>query len=137
MKRKTWKLKSTGQSGSSIIKALPPLIAVLAAQTLHAATGDWNIDANTSGWGTPANWLGGITPNGIDDTANFTFDITAARTINLDGSRTLGTMTVGDPATPAAYTFNANGQGGQLIFDTSAGNANLTFTAAGAAGNVF
>jgi autotransporter-associated beta strand protein len=113
--------------------ALAALATAITAPTLRAAaTGDWNIDNNgTTGWGTSSNWLGGTVPNAIDDVANFGFNLTAARTINLDGSRVLGAMTVGDPATAFfGYTFSANGQGGALIFDTTGANAGLTFTAA-------
>jgi autotransporter-associated beta strand protein len=121
------------------IAALVAATALVNPSATHAATGDWNIDANTSGWGAAGNWLGGVIPDAMDDTANFLFDITAARTVTLDGSRTLGAMSVGDPLTAFfGYTFSANGQGGALIFDTSAGDANLTFSAAQAgAANVF
>lgn len=113
--------------------------AILTSATAaRAATGDWNIDANTTGWGNSANWLGGIVPDAIDDVANFSFNLTAARTINTNGIRTVGAMTVGDPTTTFfGYTFTANGQGGALVFDTSAGNANLTLSAASTAGTAF
>ena len=111
--------------------AVLALASMITAPKLTAATGDWNIDNNgATGWGTAANWLNGTIPNGVDDVANFTFDLTAARTINLDGSRTVGSMTIGDPTSAfGGYSLSANGQGGILTFDTSAGNASLTFTA--------
>lgn len=131
------KKKPSFRSSSRTVRfILQPLIVGLAALPAAAATGDWNIDVNTSGWGTPSNWLGGTVPDAVGDTANFLFNISAARTINLDGSRTVGTLNIGDTtAALFGYTLNANGQGGQLIFDATSGNAQLTFTAAGNAGN--
>ncbi len=46
-------------------------------------------------WGTGTNWTG-IIPGGIDDVANFTNNISAARIITLDGTHPAGTVsTVG------------------------------------------
>ncbi len=126
-------------SGTSPKRLASVVLAyLLAASSASALTGNWNIDNNTSGWGNSANWLAGVIPNGVDDEATFTFDITAARTVTLDGSRTLGSLTVGDPTGGQAYTLSANGQGGQLIFDKSVGDAQLTIAAAaGGAANAF
>ena len=82
--------------------ALPYLIlaigvaVVLSPSPAGAQTsGTWTVDASGN-WSTSGNWVGGIVPNGTDGTANFTFDITAPRTVTLDTTRTIGNLVFSD-----------------------------------------
>jgi fibronectin-binding autotransporter adhesin len=105
-----------------------------------AAEGTWNV--NTAGnWTDAANWTPGI-PNGVGDIANLTYDITAARTVSLNGDKTVGTLFIGDPASSyLAYTLSpgtaASNNRSRLIFDqTGSANAVLTVpTVGGVAAN--
>ncbi|HWB06318.1 MAG TPA: autotransporter-associated beta strand repeat-containing protein [Verrucomicrobiales bacterium] len=110
-------------------RLLAPLIAAWPMAS-RAVTGDWNLDAGTA-WSLPANWTGGIIPGGAaGDVANFNFAITAARTINIDGSRTLGTLNIN---TPAAFAYSlAGNNGGWLFMDNGANPAAINFTGTGA-----
>ncbi|MGC3969634.1 MAG: hypothetical protein QM775_20575 [Pirellulales bacterium] len=87
-----------------------------------AADGVWTIDANGNWTGTPANWLGDVVPNATGDTASFINDITANRTVTLNSTITLGSLTVGEAFGGQSFTFaGANA----LTFDAVAGNAVL------------
>jgi autotransporter-associated beta strand protein len=72
-------------------------------------------------WSQPLNWIGGV-PNAAGAVANFFRTNTAARTITLDGSRTIGTLTFNSPS---AFTISA-GSGGSLIFNNGGSAANVT-----------
>jgi autotransporter-associated beta strand protein len=92
------------------------------------STGTWNPTPTTGlTWNTAANWTsltGGQVPNAIGATPNLTGDLTAAKTITLDGDRIMGTLTIGDPLTTTttyyAYTLNAGSPVGRLIMDKPA-----------------
>lgn len=111
---------------------LAQISALLAATTTPALaiTADWNVDINES-WALGANWAGGIVPNAADDIANFTNNISAARTVTLDGTRTIGTLKIGDLDNTAGFTFTTVPTGGGLVFDVTAGNALLEFSSGG------
>lgn len=123
----------------------PGLIrAGLAAASLCAlqaqTTGDWNYNgtvATSNSWNTAASWTGltsGMVPNAIGATPNLTFNITAARTITLDGDKTMGALTLGDPtSTFFAYTVSPGSPTtSRLVFDqTGVANATLTVQPAG------
>ena len=74
-------------------------------------------------WNQPLNWLGNGVVNGVPNSipnspgavANFYRTNTAARTITLDGDKTIGTLTFNSPN---SYTIGA-GTGGSIIFDNS------------------
>jgi len=76
----------------------------------------WNVDANGN-WGTPGNWTGGSPPpNAAGATVTFGTVATAPRTVTVDGTYTVGTMTfngfVTRPYTlsgPGGLTLNNNG----------------------------
>jgi hypothetical protein len=80
----------------------------------------WTIgDANTAiplSWGQQLNWLGGI-PSASGAIANFYRTNTAARTVTLDGNRTVGTLSF-DSAN--SYTI-AQGTSGSLTLKNSSG----------------
>ena len=91
------------------------------------SNGVWAVPGGGS-WLVPANWIGGVQANGTDAEADFsTRNITATRTITLDGPRTIGTLRFGDgPSTPADITHDQTlsaGTGDPLTMDTSIGKA--------------
>jgi autotransporter-associated beta strand protein len=112
-----------------------------AAGAQDPVTGSWNLNGNGN-WSATANWLGGTVPglstnptSGVDDIANFTFNITANRTITIDGgvpgtNVVLGTMNIGDPTGNSSYIFT----GGTITFDVSTGEAKLNMQDGG--GNI-
>jgi autotransporter-associated beta strand protein len=71
-------------------------------------------------WSQPLNWLGGV-QNAPGAEVNFWRTLTAARTITLDGNKTVGTMTFDSPY---SYTISP-GSGGSLIFDNGVGAAKV------------
>ncbi|MHA3774315.1 beta strand repeat-containing protein [Verrucomicrobiota bacterium sgz303538] len=101
------------------------VVALLVQLTgTHGAT--WSLDADGT-WSTPTNWLGGV-PNAVDAIADAnTLDITANRTITLDGSFTVGTLRFGDSTAsndwlllpPSGNTTNA------ITLDVSSGAPTL------------
>ncbi|HJS09051.1 MAG TPA: PEP-CTERM sorting domain-containing protein [Pirellulales bacterium] len=60
------------------------------------ATHTWNVDANGN-WSLAANWMGGE-PNAAGASASFLGAITAARTITVDGPKTVGSLTFNNAA---------------------------------------
>ena len=83
---------------------------------------------NTSGgsWSTAANWQNSVIAGGTDTTANFgTLNITANRTVTLDGSRAVGNLIFGD-TTPSNNWTLAAGTGGTLTLATSGGTPTIT-----------
>lgn len=103
-------------------------MAALSPLSLPGATGSWNVNAATT-WTTTASWAGGIVPNGVGDTANFTNDISASRLIGLTGDKTLGALNIGD-STAAFFAFTLNSGSpstSTLIFDqTGVADAAIT-----------
>lgn len=93
---------------------------MMGASANAQTSGTWNVNANGN-WSATGSWLGGVIPNGIDDVANITFQISANRTVTLDVPVTLGTMNVGDLSGGSSYTITGN----VLTFEASAGNATL------------
>ena len=96
---------------------------------ITSGTGTWtNGAAGTHNWGDSANWQAGNIPDGSGVTADFSqLDFDTAATVNLEVSRTVGTMYIGDSA-----DFNGNGQytvtgasGAQLIFQDPSGTSLL------------
>ena len=93
-------------------------------RVLHSQKPQWLSDSaiNVNGttiplsWGQPLNWLGGV-PNAAGAEANFWRTLTANRTITLDGSKTVGTMTFDSPF---SYTISP-GTGGSIVFNNRPG----------------
>jgi autotransporter-associated beta strand protein len=72
-------------------------------------------------WSQPLNWLGGV-PDAAGAVANFWRTNTASRTITLDGTKTVGTLSF-----TSAQSFTISpGSGGTLIMQNSSGPAVLT-----------
>jgi len=85
----------------------------------------WNVDAGGS-WGTASNWSPAVVPTGATGIAGFLGKITAARTVTLDGARTIGTI-VFDNAN--RYTIAPGSSGGLTVGD--AANAGTIEVASG------
>ena len=91
--------------------------------------------AGTQNWSDTSKWLFGNVPDGAGVGASFaSLNLTANRNVNLDGSRTVGYMLIGDTDSTHKYTITAS-PGAALIFDNGAGTpprATLTQTASSA-----
>lgn len=109
-------------------------LALLPVAGSHAqTTGTWNTTGTTGlSWNTSTSWTGlsdGLVPNAVGATPNFTFNLTASKAITVDGDKTMGTLTIGDPtSTYYAYTLNAGTPStSRLIFDqTDVADATIT-----------
>ncbi len=107
------------------------------AQTFQPATG-------TASWNVAANWNPAVVPNATGASATFNSAATAQnpaqtgnRTVTLDGSKTVGSITFNNDAANTFTNTITAGTGGSLIFDeTGVGPATITVTSiAGATGN--
>src|SRR5947209_12099401 len=93
---------------------------------LTGTDGTWIFNTNSAAanWSTTSNWAGGIVADGSGAKADFsTIDITGARTPNLDTSRTVGRIDIGDTNNTHSYTITAT-PGASLTFDNTANSAN-------------
>ncbi len=112
------------------VAVFAPILFSAGPSALAVTTGNWNYDGSTAAsnsWNTAGSWTGGM-PNGVGDSAAFSLNITAARAITLDGDKTLGTLTIGDPTTSYfGYTLSTGSPAGRLIFDQT-GVANATMS---------
>ncbi len=112
--------------------ALACSMVLTCASSTFAASGTWNYDgtaATSNTWNASGSWTGGI-PNGVGESATFSKDITAARSITLDGDKTVGSLTIGDPTTSFfGYTIGSTAQAFyRLTFDQpGTANAILNF----------
>lgn len=111
------------------------LCCVLSINPVQAqTTGTWTYTGTTLGnlsWGysnaTTPSWASNTIPNGVGDIANITANITAAKIITLDGTRTVGSLVIGDSNSTHSYTLAA-GTSGILTFDaTDPASAILSF----------
>jgi len=107
---------------------------IFTAGTTLATTGIWP-STTSDNWST-ATWSGGM-PTAAGDTANLTFNLTAACNVTIDTtSRTVGTLAIGDPTTAFfAYTLQASG-GATLTFDNNGSGAALDKTSTATATDV-
>jgi len=110
-------------------------LCLYTATALFAADGTWNVDADGD-WSTAGNWNSGTIADGAGSTANFTYDISAARNIAVDSNRTIGNLSFDDGPYyingPNVLTLDNNGSQpvitcngnswGQLINVSLAGN---------------
>jgi|GEM_PF-1101409 len=70
--------------------------------------------------GNPTVQIDAPVPGGVAANIHFNTDITADRTVTLDGDRVLGQLILGDLSGNQAYIFNAGSLGGSLTFDNAA-----------------
>jgi len=95
------------------------------------ASGTWNLSGNGV-WSGSTNWLGNVIADGAGSTGDFsTFNILANTVVTMDTtSRTLGTLTIGDPTGNQQYTIDASG-GATLTMNNSGSGALISRTQAG------
>lgn len=115
--------------------SIAALISLSAApQKANAASGDWTATATTpASWATATNWSSNPTVPGsaAGDVININSNIAAAYTINLDGTRTMGSLLVGDSDTTAAFTLAAGTSGVLALDGTGTTTALVRFGVAG------
>jgi len=98
--------------------------APLPSAIIATGTGTWAVDSSGT-WTNAANWAGNNVPDGPTTTADFSqVNITANRTVTLDVSRTVGSLTIGDTDNTHSYTLAAS-PNATLTFDQT-GNINDT-----------
>ncbi len=94
----------------------------------------WGVDSDGNS-SIGSNWLGGIAPGGIGDSAAFTTIITAPRTVTLDTDTTVGRLKFDSPnnyliAGPHTLTLQATGAAAATISDSNVhGNGAHTISA--------
>lgn len=119
---------NTAGIGRALLSAIAVLAGVSAGQ---AASGTWTATTGSpASWGTSGNWTSGIIADGASSAANFTANIGSAYTVNLDVSRTIGTVSIGD-STSAIFAYTLATGSNTLTFDNGASNATLTQTGTG------
>ena len=97
------------------------VMTFLSAPGAQGANGTWTNLAGGS-WAATTNWLSGTIADGIDATANFaTLNITAARTVTLDGARTIGGLQFGDATTADNNWVLNTGTGDPLTLQVTTG----------------
>jgi autotransporter-associated beta strand protein len=129
----------------STVRILTCSIATLILGSEYAGAAAWvgNIDGN---WSDPTRWSGPV-PNSIDEVADFSgADITANRTVTVDGNFTVGTLRFGDAVTatndwfltvPSGNTTNAltlNVSSGVPVLEVVSRNATISTLLAGSKG---
>jgi autotransporter-associated beta strand protein len=90
--------------------------------------GTWITDGNGN-WSDPANWQDGKVAEGLDKTAFFTANITAARTVTLDSARTIGNITFTD-STTSSHDLTISGAN-ILTLDVTTGMPEINVTQTG------
>ncbi len=101
----------------------PLLTLALFAAPLHATDGVWTNATGNANWSATASWSGGIIASGTDAIADFsTLDITAARTITVNGNYTVGSLKFADTTASHNWTL-ASSSTFALTLETSTGSA--------------
>ena len=97
-----------------LTRSIAALLALASVEKAGAASGNYTATAAGS-WGTAANWSSNPTVPGTTagDIININSNIAAAATVTLDGTRTMGTLLIGDLDSTTAFTI-ATGTGGTL-----------------------
>jgi len=104
-------------------------ITLLAGSAVYAGNGSWNLDASGN-WSTDSNWSPVAVPgSAAGDVVALTNNISASRTVTLDGvSPTLGSLFIGDAAS-AFFGFTLAASGGEVLtFNNSLSPAYLVQT---------
>jgi len=95
--------------GAAVLALATNPLAEVSAQSF----GSWNLN-NNGNWGTAANWVPNTTvPGGVGSIVSLNNDITANRTITVDGARTVGFLILGDRSSTQSFTVG----GSTLTFD--------------------
>jgi len=104
----------------SVSSATTNGFAAPTSPTAINATGTWALNASGN-WSNSANWAGGTIADGAGNTADFSsFDLTNNIVVNLDSSRTIGNLLVGDFNGTNTYTLSSS-SGATLTFDLNTG----------------
>ncbi len=113
-----------GRMMSRAFADLMTALLVLMQTTLMAATGSWtNTAAGSYSWNVNANWEPSTAfPNGQDDVAYLTNNITGNQTIDLGQAITLGTLSIGDADSWSRFIIT-NTTANALTFQSSSGSA--------------
>ena len=94
--------------------------------TLIAQTSGTYSNLASGSWPVTTNWTGGTVAAGVDAVADLsTLNITATRTVTLDGARTVGTVRFGDATNVSNDQVLNTGTAGPLTLDVSADKAIL------------
>ena len=98
-----WDKRGLFADGSIIVRTAAEMVA-------QTDNGTWNVNADGL-WSLDTNWLSNTIANGEGCTANFTHNITADRTVHLDGDRTLSNLVFSDSdtATAGSWLLDNNG----------------------------
>ena len=108
------------------VGCLAAAIAVIAGLDSLASDGTWTNLAGGS-WTAAANWSASAMAEGTGFTADFsTLDITSARTVTLDGARTIGKLIFADAANPDSDWTLGTGSSGPLTLAVSSGSPTVT-----------
>lgn len=126
----------------SRVRRTVSLAALLLAATLMARAETWNLEGGGS-WTNAGNWNPANVPNAVGASATFNNAASGDNpaqanntTINLDGTKTVGSITFNNNAANTFTYAIATGSGGPLVFDESgAGPATVTVPAAVGTGN--
>lgn len=102
---------------------------------LSPSTFTWAINqADPSSWSAAANWTPNTSfPNGIDNLAALTNNITTDNQISLAAPITLGQLSIGDSTGNNAFSINS---GHSITFSADTGSATLTRTATGTSADI-
>jgi autotransporter-associated beta strand protein len=99
-----------------LTRSIATLLAAIALKSAAQAQSSTWITVGGGSWNTATNWAGGIIAGGADNTADFsTVNITATATVNLDGSRTIGTLRFEDDTTASNDWILATGTAGSIL----------------------
>lgn len=113
--------------------ALAVMTSLAVVQNLGAADGKWNADASDN-WSTASRWTNSQVADGINSTASFSYNITAARTVTLNSSRTIGNLLFED-ITTSSHDWTLAGAN-TLTLQVSSGQPNLTVNTNGRAATI-
>ena len=108
----------------------------LVIMTITAGEKTWGVDSDGS-FSVGSNWIGGVAPGGIGDSATFSTITTAPRVVTVDSDATLGTLKFDSPisytiAGPHKLTLQASGSVAATITDSNAhGNGAHTISGRG------
>ncbi len=98
-------------------------VLIAAIQVAYSQT-TWNTAANNQTWGTAGNWSPTNVPNAVNANVTLGTIIPGARTINVNGTFTLGTLNINSSN---SYTLT----NGTLTFNVSTGSAAINVTNSG------
>ncbi len=120
-------------------------VAAMAAAVSSAPAQEfWTNTVASANWSVGTNWADGSAANAVDASVTITNQVTANRTITVDGQYTVGSITIGSPGgngTNLAYTVSAstsaNSGNNFLTFDVSSGQASITIVGTTNSGPTF